>query len=64
LIGSAAIAVIDKPSATPATNAFSLKFIAVSVVDFIAVRGRAPDWRRTDRRAIVGWQLNNSKRFM
>jgi hypothetical protein len=55
---------IEKPNTTPATNAFSLKFIAVSVVDFLAVRWQAPSWRWTDRRAIVGWQLSNSKRFM
>jgi hypothetical protein len=34
LIGSAAMPDIEKPSATPATNAFNLKFIAVSVVYF------------------------------
>jgi hypothetical protein len=45
---------IEKPSATPATNAFSLKSIAVSVVDFYAARWRAPGLARTHRRAILG----------
>ena len=38
LIGSAAMPDIEKPNTTPATNAFILKFIDVSVVVFVLRR--------------------------